>query len=392
VRHLASLTLALLSVAACASIPLLPMAGGPRWVELTSAHFVMCTDAAPDRAKVLVREMEHVRSVLLGVALDKDVATDKVFVIALRNESELKAFLDEHFSATTWAVASPAKLPTIVMVVDTADDQHVIAHELTHVVTSTTMPKQPHWFAEGIAGYYGTTRINLRKGTVEIGEPLDDMVDVMQRELRPVRYLFACRSKRCMDNMFYASTWALFSYLVNVHPDELRTYEHILATLPQGQRAPTWLDVFPNKSLDRELALWLGGGELAIHHYKLSLRDWPITQETLSDSNVLAARGLLRRLLRHEPPVEVKQALEMDHTNVLGWLVTAWLDDAIAPDDARATAAAHPKDWRAWWLVWFATKQGPEAQAARDELCRLTKGTSSSPTELCGSPIAVRPR
>jgi len=33
--------------------------------------------------------------------------------------------------------------------------------------------------------------------------------------------LFACEENRCMDPLFYATSWALFSFLVNVHFDQL---------------------------------------------------------------------------------------------------------------------------------------------------------------------------
>jgi hypothetical protein len=141
--------------------------------------------------------------------------------------------------------------------------------------------------------------------------------------------------------------------------------------------------VFPDKSLDRELALWLGGGTLAIAHYKLAVHDWPIEQETLGDSDVLAIRGLLRGWLRREAPLEATQALAINRTNVLAWLVTVWNHGVIDPEDARATAAAHPKDWRAWWLLWSATQPGAEAQSAHDQLCNLVKGTLSSKIESC---------
>ncbi len=35
------------------------------------------------------------------------------------------------------------------------------------------------------------------------------------------------------------------------------------------------------------------------------------------------------------------------------------------------TPAAHPDDWRAWWLVVFAVRHGPEAAKALEKLCVL---------------------
>jgi hypothetical protein len=70
--------------------------------------------------------------------------------------------------------------------------------------------------------------------------------------------------------------------------------------------------------------------------------------------------------------VAAEEALATDRTNVLARLINAELTHEISPDDARATAAAHPEDWRAWRLVELALKGRHEADAARDRVCALT--------------------
>src|SRR5262245_22427870 len=56
-------------LAGCAAaVPQVPSQGGPAWRELTSEHFTVWSDADPGRARELVREMEHLRQVIVGVA------------------------------------------------------------------------------------------------------------------------------------------------------------------------------------------------------------------------------------------------------------------------------------------------------------------------------------
>ena len=55
-------------LAGCARLHEVPSRGGPAWRELRSAHFVMWTDADEDDAQKLVQRLEHIRSVVVGVA------------------------------------------------------------------------------------------------------------------------------------------------------------------------------------------------------------------------------------------------------------------------------------------------------------------------------------
>jgi hypothetical protein len=66
------------------------------------------------------------------------------------------------------------------------------------------------------------------------------------------------------------------------------------------------------------------------------------------------------------------EALAIDRTNVLARLISTELTHEISPDDARATAAAHPDDWRAWRLVEHAVKDRAEVEAALGHVCALT--------------------
>lgn len=87
--------------------------------------------------------------------------------------------------------------------------------------------------------------------------------------------------------------------------------------------------------------MWLMGGKIRIPHIKVATYDFPATERSLGDADVLAARSLLT------PDVGVMRtdaeaALAIDRTNVLARLIKTALTNSIAPDDARATAAAPP--------------------------------------------------
>ena len=58
--------------------------------------------------------------------------------------------------------------------------------------------------------------------------------------------MFACDEHVCMTDMFYATAWAMFSFLANAHPQELLRYADRLDQLPKGSEAQAWSEVFPN--------------------------------------------------------------------------------------------------------------------------------------------------
>jgi hypothetical protein len=371
------------------AIPALPGKGGPAWSEVTSEHFILWTDAPAARGRALVRQMENHRQVVIGVALDNAKSKAKSFVIALRDAEEVAAYIPSRFVAYSWG-GSPVRQPVIVIAADTDDhDNHIITHELTHVITWGVIPNQPHWFAEGIAGYFETAKLGAGGATVDVGQPLDYIVARLRdAQFMSTASLFACREIACIDDMFYAKTWALFSFLVNEHPVELRALMQRLVELPVGQEFTGGIPRLPQDQLDRDLATWLAHGRLTVLHYKVKLEDWPVAVRPLADADALAARGLLRFMFAKTAPetrAELTAAVTADPTNLLGWLVLTSLTGSMGITDARATAKAHPEDWRAWWLLGFAVQHGPEAAEAREKLCALVANDPSAavPGGIC---------
>jgi hypothetical protein len=104
-------------------------------------------------------------------------------------------------------------------------------------------------------------------------------------------------------------------------------------------------------------------------------QQFPVTERSLGDADALAARSWLRlRFTRDHAAArgDAEAALALDRTHILAWLVEAALTRSIGPGDARATAAAHPDDWRALRLVELALHGTPEGDAALHRLCAMT--------------------
>jgi len=202
----------------------------------------------------------------------------------------------------------------------------------------------------------------------------------------------ACTQPACEDGQFYATTWALFTYLLNEHPRELGRYMDALAATPFGQPPPSWTTVVPSlppAKLDSELATWLAYGKIRVLRYNIKLRDWAITERPISDADVLAAKGALRFLMsrEHIQLPEIDKSLEIDPVNVLANLVEAAHDRDIDADRAHRVAAAHPGDWRAWWLAWRVARTFAESSEAREKTCSLSAASFlATPIDACSRP------
>lgn len=191
-----------------------------------------------------------------------------------------------------------------------------------------------------------------------------------------------------MSDRFYATAWALMTYLVNEHPHELVRYLERLIATPSAEQSKLWAAVFPSLppvSLDRALAQWVAYGKIQINSYNAVFTDAPSTQRALTDADAHAARGLLRYLSRSTGvPTEISDALALDATAVLPNLIHAAVSKAMDADRARAVVTAHPDDWRAWFLVGFATSGTPDSHAAVVKMCALlVKNPAVLPPQTC---------
>jgi hypothetical protein len=146
--------------------------------------------------------------------------------------------------------------------------------------------------------------------------------------------------------------------------------------LPDDNQAEAWDEPFrdlPPDQLDDKLLAWLHNGKIRLPRIDVVVHDVPAHERPLSDGDTLAARSLLEFKFKNEVTGmrTLSEALMIDRTNLLARLIDTAYTHSIEPDDARATAAANPYDWRAWRLVAFALKGSPEGYRAMGRACAL---------------------
>lgn len=401
-------------VAGCgAGLPRLPSQGGPAWIEVTSPHFTLWTDAGSDRAGELIQQLERLRQIVVSVAFARTPDTARSLVIALADDDEFAALSPgADYQAYALSGGAPLWQPMFVLPAysDRDPEGRAIAHELTHVISFAAVHHQPRWLAEGSAQYFEPVSLDPTNPVAVVGAPPPVRKRPLKYGADPMRFdhlisvgeLLRWRGMPTDDRRKYYTAWGLFAFLITTRRQELDTYFDLIdrtdrATQDAGDRAiELWTQAFPSLSLatvDAALRQWL----FAFDHTRLQihtpLRRWDRRERALSEADARAIRGLLHSKLarrRAEQRRDVAAALAADPANTLAWLLHVIKDDgAITVEQARAVTAAHLDDWRAWLLVMLALHRAngapAEFAAAHVTLCQLAAANAALdlPGGLC---------
>jgi hypothetical protein len=397
-------------VACRGPVPPVPGEGGPPWIELTSPHFTIWTDADPGRVRALAQRMERLHQLVSGAVFPTAPADGRELAIVLRDDLELRAFSDtEQARPFAREPRFPLWQPMIVLSAAgrPGDLEVAVAHELIHAISFGVVHHQPRWFGEGMATYFETVGLDPGLATAVIGgAPTGRTVRVSH--LLPIAELFEWTRATQDETRQYITAWALFWFLSNQHRAELQRYMDLLdAADPEIEQRPDlarriWDRAFPTMSygeVDRELRDWLFNGMHREQEFRFATRDRAAIERRLGDADAYAARGLLRGLAGKrdaQARADVAAALAAEPSHVLARLLAVALDHTqVTADQARAMTRAHADDWRAWMLLALAidAREVDEVRAARAKACELIgeNPALSPPPALCPPRGAAAP-
>lgn len=343
-------------IAGCGASPPVARPVQDAWHELTSPHFTLWTDASVDRGRVLLTDFEARRTVVTRALRGANQET-RHYVIAVRDAAEAKQLTGRDFNIYSIHVRNPTRQPLALMAADLAGDDWHVRHELTHLVAYGLVHHQPSWLSEGIAEFLEDA--DTAPGTLEVGRPPKRIVEHLRdKGMFAPSLLFKCDLRQCgQDGRFYAGSWALFSYLVATHLDGLNTY---LASIDHRVKAAdAWSAAFPDLVDDDKLKDALGeftrGGNIGQLRFEIPpAAALAITVRDMPEADVLAVRALAIEEFGHDNPLaaaDATAALDRDKTNVLANEVMLAITGSISLAKAKAAAAAHPTDWRAWEMA-----------------------------------------
>ncbi len=352
-------------------------------MELTSEHFTVWTDAAPARVRDLLREMEHVRQATIDVLYPTAATSGRSLAIVVRNDRELIEVNNNREPRPFTVSLSPLGQPMIIMSL-TASGRTVV-HELTHLVSFAAIHNQPRWLAEGMASFVETMMRDSSGTTVVLGAGWGRY----ERRLGwvPIRELFRWRGMEsaAAEQQLYHSAWALFAFLFNEHTKELAHYLWLVDQISPSagrtlasEQLRAWNEGFPSLPLevvDDKLQDWVVHGKHLELPFKVKHQNWPVTTRWLSDADTHAIRALIlggpSDAQKAQGRVELSAALAADPLNVLAWMLKQSDREPPSVDTARAITAAHPDDWRAWYVACESLPDGAEAERACSTACAL---------------------
>jgi hypothetical protein len=380
-----------------------PAEGGPVWTELTSEHFTVWTDADPSRVCELIRKMERFRHVVAAVAYPTTPSSGRALAVVVRNNRELSE-INNGGEARAFSIdAMPPLWQPIVLLSLTGSGQRTMVHELTHLVSFSVLHHQPRWLAEGMAAYFESAQLDAMQTRVLVGAAT--LRYGSNTRMAPVAETFdwGRMQSEPQERPLYQTAWALFAFLINEHKAELAHYLWLIDRTGDPARGPlrerqqhAWEQAFPSLpvgDLDARLRDWLEHGSHQELTFHVRPRDMPITARRLSDADTYAIRAFLlggpTPEQRTRELEERSRALALEPTNVLAWIYKVVDGEKPTAGVGRAIAAAHPGDWRAWWLAAMALEADDgdpsELDHVRGQACTLLARNRAlvAPPRLC---------
>jgi tetratricopeptide (TPR) repeat protein len=197
-----------------------------KWIEVRTPHFRVVSNASEGRTKKAAENFEQMRAVL-GIALTKirlDHGEDFV-VIGAADEGTMKELVPFYWEKR--GQAKPGGLFMSGMDRDYAivrldyDNDYptqVVCHEYVHKIIHASLRHVPVWLDEGLAEFYGSTRVRGSKTT--IGNPGPRLSYLRSQTMLPLKELLTADGGSAHYNRedkvqkFYAQATALTHFLM----------------------------------------------------------------------------------------------------------------------------------------------------------------------------------
>jgi tetratricopeptide (TPR) repeat protein len=418
------------------------------WVEVRSPHFVIVSNAGEKQARKTAIQFEQIRTLFREMITIASIAPSPVITIfAVKDEGSLRELLPEywvkgHVHPAGIFFSRMNQFYAAIQLDAPGDNPYeTLYHEYYHSLTMPYFPGLPLWLAEGLAEFFGNTRITDKEANM--GQPSVGSIEgLRQNRLIPLDVLFSVDhsspyyNEQNKTSEFYAESWALTHYFMigdnGAHRQLLTNY---LAALGQGatQQEATAKAFGDLKGLQRTLEKYIGNSQF----YQLNapappkMSDIALPARPLSDAEVDAdlggfaavrgrtqdAKPVLEEAVRLDPKLalahqnlalarlfegqqtealsSLSQAIALDPKNGLTRYLRAYLTvtsggsalrDPQLEDDLRQSIAANPEFAPPYGLLAMvlSADEGslPEALSSAQKAVLLEPGTAAYRIDL----------
>ena len=211
--------------AVCPATPEKPQ----KWLEVRSPHFAVITNSNEKQARRVMGQFERIREVFHTAFLRLKVDTSApIIVIAAKDEKTFEALGPGDWKKRGQIKRSGfflrgAEKNFVLLRLDVEGTElyRTVFHEYTHLLVNQNVKSLPLWLDEGLAEFYGNTRILDKE--VQLGYPSGDHVQFLRESrLMPMDTLFKVDhsspyyNEEHKGSVFYAQSWAFVHYLMVV--------------------------------------------------------------------------------------------------------------------------------------------------------------------------------
>jgi tetratricopeptide (TPR) repeat protein len=378
-----------LAAASCQVVARTPGAPGAagEWLELQTPHFTIDTDLSELSALAVARNLEDIRTALIGVAWTgaHNPPRGRIDVVVFRTPAEFDRYSGKsaQVEGIAWSRAGRRRLLSFCPGPNSGIPT-VVTHEMAHDLSQWFVPIQPIWFSEGMATFLENTRYDGETGTAVLGGASESRLSWLSHSgaFTPAKDLFEAKTAIDVDARvsasFYASAWLLVHYLLNEDGDRFAAFQSRLAHLQEWQEA--WHTSFSGvtpEALDELVAAYLKEGGRFV---TLAL---PVPREAFEPKlrrlSAAEASGVRANLAQNGQPElaerEAARALSLDPSELRALSVRFYALDAAAAEArlgiAQKAVAVHPETADAWFLLAQARAPGPDRAAALQKAHQL---------------------
>jgi tetratricopeptide (TPR) repeat protein len=223
--------LLLVSFVASAAIRISAAGNQTSWIQVRSPNFIVVTNANGQEARRVAYQFELIRAVYKEFFGPKRFAVEQpIVIIAAKDENTLKALLPQFWEKKglmhpAGVYQDGADVSYVLLRLDVSMNQEAsqpfepVYHEYIHYLMRRTIAQLPLWMVEGLAEFYGNTRVENKR--VLVGAPsYSNVMLLRQKQLLPVTTLFEIDAfspyyhEESKTSIFYAESWALTHYLM----------------------------------------------------------------------------------------------------------------------------------------------------------------------------------
>lgn len=303
-----------------------------KWVEARSQNFIVVSNAGPQQARNTAIQFEQIRDLFRrSMPFTKDHPTPIITILAAKDENTLKELLPEYWAEKGHAhpagifVSFPYQQTIAVQLSGLGDNPfEAIYHEYYHSLTIPYFPNLPVWVSEGMADFYGNSKISDK--TALLGMQDFNLVALLhQQSLIPLTTLFQVQQNSPYYNesnkvsIFYGESWALAHYLMvgenGAHRPELSTYLNALGQGTSEQDAAAKAFGDPGK-LQKALQAYVNSA--SFYEFRTAAPDKipesAVEVHPISDAEADAYRGGFLALHKQYKPAEdlLQEAIRLD--------------------------------------------------------------------------------